>query len=970
MWKKRGKKIMAAALAAVMTCQVLLAGCGSDPSMKKHEVKVGETAQVNPLKGFFAYAGEEFDFPVSMEWFYIPVSAVHLAEGVFDWTALEFRLNEVAKNGHQAVLRFYYDCPGDECGIPQFLLDGGLMVRQYNEPDALGGGGLCPDYSDMNLRKSMQEFIAEFGKQYDGDARIAYITEGLLGFWGEWHNWPFDIDLIDGKPDWTIPAEVYDEVYQAYDNAFDKTLLLVREPKEGVDNAKYKTGFHDDSFAYATLSQKKGGQEWSYMQKMFNMNMENTWEYAPIGGEVYPPLHPYYFMEEYYKTKPNPATDPTADMAIRQDWDECVEESHASFMLINGIVNYADKTKENALEASMSLGYDLQVTNAYFADTLEQSAPLKLKVDIKNNGVAPFYYNSDMWPTLIGIKQNGTLVKQYYTNWSMSDVKADGKKMSFEQVVDTHGLGGGEYTINIKVQNPLDGGTIFSFANEGMNTDGWLELGSFSVTGDPVSSYPPVVSDVKPLVYTPAKTVADGENGMYQAENGTLEGVASLTDVEKAVGGQIVGWIGSGAEGTGSVTINNITVEETGFYNMDIAYVLGEASRNGAFDVNGGAEKGGDTINVKLTNTGGWSVLGTKNLTVFLKEGTNTLKYYNDNGWAASIDCVTFTKGSSNGINSIDGDLSDWGEAEAAYTDEFQTVTLNKDNSYLYFAIDAAGGIENCPDWSIRLDTAKSGISHEIKADGVYDVKTGTKLAGTGDDSRFMAAQNGNIIEVIVRRDVFEADGATLGSTMGYCVEFAKDGAAVHTSNGGELLSYELSTTALRLDVTKRFKGSVLRDWSDVNCVYNDELHDVWVTDDEEYLYFAADYDEKKVSFNDWSIEINVDSKYTTGYLMDWIWYWETTGNDYTICADGLYKYTNGAEKELISNGSDGTVAFSFTEDGKLEVKVKKSAIAELEGRRTLSYGVVFKEKGGSLGKVIATKKGERMAIYQLSNKK
>lgn len=37
-----------------------------------------------------------------MEWFYIAVNEVQVGEGVYDWSALESRLNEVASRGHQA----------------------------------------------------------------------------------------------------------------------------------------------------------------------------------------------------------------------------------------------------------------------------------------------------------------------------------------------------------------------------------------------------------------------------------------------------------------------------------------------------------------------------------------------------------------------------------------------------------------------------------------------------------------------------------------------------------------------------------------------------------------------------------------------------------------------------------------------------------------------------------------------------
>lgn len=969
--KKIGKKLfpvlvsIAGVVACVAVVFMFMGNQADSTTPTKHRIKAGETAEVNPLKGFFPFASD-VDFPYSLEWFYLPVNAVEVDRGVYDWTSFEFRLNEIAGRGHQAVVRFYYDYPGEETGIPQYLIDDGLILRAYDEPDDLGGGGLCPDYTDENFRKSMQAFIAEFGKEYDGDPRIAFITEGLLGFWGEWHNWPFDIDIADQKPDWTIPAEAYVEVYEAFDAAFNTTRLLVREPKEGVDNAKYDTGYHDDSFAYATLSFENGGQEWSYMSKVKNLGMGNAWEYAPIGGEVYPPLQAEYFMEEYYNKKPNPETDPSQDMINRQDWMDCVEESHASFLVCDAINSYTDTTKENAIEAAKALGYDMQVTNAYYSNVLEAGSALSLKVDIKNNGVAPFYYGHELWPMLIGVKQNGTLVKQYYTEWDLCDIKADGKEYSFEHVVDVPELGGGEYTLCLMVQNPLYGGVVFSFANEGMNEDGWLELGNFKVEGEAVT-YAPVESGVEPIEIVEPEPLVDGLNGQWQAENATLEGIAVISGLEKAAGGKMIEWVGSGTEGTGSITINNVTVEETGFYNVDVAYILGETSRFASFDANGGAEKGGDTATYKFSNTGGWSNVGTRSIVLFLNEGANTIKIYNDDGWAPDFDSITVTRGSVTGIQNIDGDLSDWGELEAIYADNTHSFWVNKDDAFLYFAFANTGG---AADWKINLDTAGKGVNYVIASDGVYALNDSGELEKTvepGADYRLLIGENSNVTEIMVRRDVFEPNKVSLGYELKCSVEFLNGEETAYSSNGGELLAYELKKNAKRVDVTRRFEGNALRNWKNTDCVYSDEFQHVWACEDEEYLYFAADYDETVATYSDWSVELNVDSSSNTGYVMDWLWYWESTGNEYKICADGLYRYTEGAQTELISDGSDGVMDYSYTEDGKLEVKVKKEAL-DMGFRKTLCYGIYFINEGDKWNKALVTNKGERMLSFQLGH--
>ena len=79
-----------------------------------------------------------------------------------------------------------------------------------------------PDYEDQKLRTALSNFIAAFGKKYDGDPRIGFITAGLLGTWGEWHTYPRG-ELFASKL-------VQSEVMDAYAAAFRVTPVLLRYP--------------------------------------------------------------------------------------------------------------------------------------------------------------------------------------------------------------------------------------------------------------------------------------------------------------------------------------------------------------------------------------------------------------------------------------------------------------------------------------------------------------------------------------------------------------------------------------------------------------------------------------------------------------------------------------------------------------------------------------------------------------------
>ncbi|MCR5836259.1 MAG: DUF4832 domain-containing protein [Lachnospiraceae bacterium] len=511
------KKFFKKATAAVMTVALSVGGSvatstdkiddvGAASSIREHVIGKGESDADNPLKGMLGYKeSSNFNFPHSMEWFYIPVSAVQTGMNTFDWSALERELNDVASRGHQSVFRFYYDYPGEGNGVPQFVKDHGLTMKYYNEPADLGGSGYAPDYEDAYFRQSMQSFIAEFGRQYDGDGRIGFVTIGLLGFWGEWHNWPYDEDTSDGKPDWSISTTVYKEVLDAFDAAFDKTKICVREPKDGIDFTKYNVGYHDDSFGYATLSQSNGGQDWSFMQKLKNARVNNKWSAECVGGEIYPPSQGQIF---------------SGKSGDYQDWTKCQNEAHATWMLNESIKSYSGTNYTNALSAAKSLGYDLQTDKAYFPDSVNKGDYVQLSVEMRNIGKAPFYYDHNIWPVQVGLKSGNNVTVVGTTTWDLNTIPADGNNKQFDYNFNAN-LNPGQYKMCIRVKNPIATGKNISFANTNQDSNGWLELGDMTIDEK---------QEVQTTTAEPQTTKNEPETTKPNTDNNTHESYAAWQD--------------------------------------------------------------------------------------------------------------------------------------------------------------------------------------------------------------------------------------------------------------------------------------------------------------------------------------------------------------------------------------------------------------------------------------------------------
>lgn len=411
----------------------------------------------NPLKGLVPYARPTPGrFPHSMEFNYLPLSAIVKSELGYDWRALEDMLDDIASRGNQTVLRFYLEYPNKTNSIPQYLIDGGLTVREWTNTNTAPfppSTDLTPDYEDENLRKCLRDFIAAFGAKYDGDPRIGYITAGLLGTWGEWHNYP--------KTEWFASKEVQKEVYEAYQNAFEQTPIQLRYPAGSndflyADSTPFSFGYHDDSFAHSTLSTGNPDDNWFFWPKMTAAGLDERWKTAPIGGEIRPEVWGCCF-------DPEPCT------ASTQGFAQCRDTTHVTWLMDTGMFREqaSDARQSQAMAEVQKMGYDFYVVAAECTNS-------QLKITIENRGIAPFYHSG--WNAIV-VFENTDSNKRIETDWSPRGLLPGA---SSTILVDLPNLPVKNGTrISIDLPNPMSGGKPIQFANAGATESEGLELGGF-----------------------------------------------------------------------------------------------------------------------------------------------------------------------------------------------------------------------------------------------------------------------------------------------------------------------------------------------------------------------------------------------------------------------------------------------------------------------------------------------------------
>ncbi len=406
----------------------------------------------NPLKGLVPYMGAERGrFPHSLEFEYFPLSALVKGPGQYDWTALDSALKQVASRGTQLVFRFFVEYPGRTDGIPPFLVEQGLKTTRWTSPEV----SVSPDYRDPRLRRTLTDFIAALGARCDADPRVAYITAGLLGSWGEWHTWP--------RTELYAPKEVEAEVLTAYQRAFRRVPVLLRYPAaetpDHAPNAHLPFGFHDDSFAHSTLSTGRPEDGWFYMELLRRAGSaaQQKWRARPIGGEIRPEV-----WGRIFDANPGPGV---------QDFRECVDATHVTWLMDSGMFRESPSPdrRRRAEDEVRHMGYDFHVSSA--AITLKRA-----KITLENRGVAPFYRP---WGAELAVIRNGRVVARQRAQGRIDRV------MPGERVVWSEPLAfrvpAGRYTLALRVPNPMPSGRPIGFANAEWERDrkGWLSIGEY-----------------------------------------------------------------------------------------------------------------------------------------------------------------------------------------------------------------------------------------------------------------------------------------------------------------------------------------------------------------------------------------------------------------------------------------------------------------------------------------------------------
>ena len=349
-----------------------------------HRLTLALGALDNPLKGWCTYTDSDLYLPYTMVFRYISWREIEPQEGQYRFAEWEHNAwdNDPKAAGKHIVFRVYIDYPGLAPGLPDWLKAKGVTVTPYVAKDMEGyapgaAKGESPDYESPVFLAALEKLIMALGARYNTHPRVAFIQLGLLGFWGEWHTWPFDKLFASDA--------VQKRVVEAYHAAFPDKKLMARSARGYVGKQAW-LGFHDDYFPEDTGTEK----DWYFLRGMKETGRRENWRTAGIGGEMIPNA-----AKKWVGTDEGLAR--TKSMISEAHFSWVGPYSPAMEALARNDAGF--RARCDTLVRQM--GYQFRLTELTLPKSIRRGDTITLTLRGVNEGVAPFYYHWSVQAALL-----------------------------------------------------------------------------------------------------------------------------------------------------------------------------------------------------------------------------------------------------------------------------------------------------------------------------------------------------------------------------------------------------------------------------------------------------------------------------------------------------------------------------------------------------------------------------------------
>lgn len=419
-----------------------------------------ETPLPNPMKGFACFY-EKADQDSSLEYIGLKFNEIYSyqnGQGTLLTEELDKMLSRIADRGNSAILRIYMLNPGyvdsEQTGLflPEELYNELKNAGDIYYNQVRGGRLEYPDFNSQKLIDCMLDFIALFGKRYDGNPAIAAIQMGLYGSWGEWNMSECRSSAC------VMTDDNLRKIIEAYVSSFSSTKLMGRNPSLGHAN-EYPIGYHDDNFMFNTSDFHTKSPEWKALlrkQHYTYATLQQFYDFINGNGGKYEPLWDLWKTQMFGgELSMQMSMEPFGSLwsgTEREALDYCIRQFHMSWLMgvgVGGIPQTNTAEYQEYRKVAGSFGYDLFIDSVTGKDRTG-----KLTTTFGNAGIAPFYYD---WPLEYRVVDTaGTAVfRTRDEDFRLSGLLPGENATSVFFIPED--LKAGEYTVQIRFVSPAEG---------------------------------------------------------------------------------------------------------------------------------------------------------------------------------------------------------------------------------------------------------------------------------------------------------------------------------------------------------------------------------------------------------------------------------------------------------------------------------------------------------------------------------
>ena len=366
---------------------------------------------------------------------------IEIAEGVFDWSGMDRKLEAAAAMGCTAVVRIAPYALVAHDDIP------GWLRQMWPEEPEFPFWRIDPNTTDYAIRWA--RFVREFARRYDGHPVISSVDMAIVGAWGEGGGTEF----MDYEPMKTI--------IHAYVDGFRHTPLqsLLHDPRslQCIRECRAKVGFRVDC-----LGDMGGfhGERWSHMLDFYPENIENfqmgdAWRDAPVVFEA------CWHMNDWYI----------------QGWDidYIIDESlkwHISSYNSKG-TTVPEPWRDSVARWIRRMGYRFEIHQMCWDSEARAGEGWNVELLVLNTGVAPCYHN---YAPVIRLRK-GDSVAELPLEADIRTWMPDEEFFGSWKLALPEDLAPGEYEVELGFPTGLPQRPTLMLAIENPQTDGFYHMG-------------------------------------------------------------------------------------------------------------------------------------------------------------------------------------------------------------------------------------------------------------------------------------------------------------------------------------------------------------------------------------------------------------------------------------------------------------------------------------------------------------